>query len=34
MFLNSAFCMDKFLAREVTIFPEKIITLNFFIKNA
>ena len=24
MFLNRDFCMEKLLAREVTIFPEKI----------
>ena len=32
MYLNRDFCMEKLLAREVTIFPEKIKVLKFYLK--
>ena len=32
MFLNRGFCMEKLLAREVTIFPEKIKSFNILLK--
>ena len=32
MFLNKDFCMEKLLAREVTIFPEKIVGFNILLK--
>ena len=32
MFLNKDFCMEKLLAREVTIFPEKMKSFNIFLK--
>ena len=32
MFLNKDICMEKLLAREVTIFPEKIKSSKFFSK--
>ena len=32
MFLNRHFCMEKLLAREATIFPEKIKSFNILLK--
>ena len=32
MFLNRDFCMEKLLAREVTIFPEKIKSSKILLK--
>ena len=32
MFLSRNFCMEKLLPREVTIFPEKIKSLNILLK--
>ena len=32
MCLNRDFCMEKLLAREVTIFPEKIKSCKIFLK--
>ena len=34
MILNTDFCMEKLLARDVTIFPEKIISLNILAKSS
>ena len=33
MFLNRDFCMEKLLAREVTIFPEKFKTIKMHENN-
>ena len=32
MFLNRDFCMEKLLAREITIFPEKNKSSKIFLK--